>query len=183
MAAVLTMLFLLWITPVKAGAVVNWNGKCLRVKLGLMIWGVRLRGDARLENGQSELRLLGRRVTLPRRKKPRPGAIGFARALLRVYAAHPWLRQGGRILRAEAEIGLGIRDAARAALLCGLIRAVGSLIPRARFRACPRPDGQWSGRAMCIIEGRAGMLCLACALAYLACVQKEEKPWSIPSAA
>ena len=183
MAAVLTVLFLLWITPVKAGAAVRWDGKELRAELGLMIWGARLRGEARLGGGKSEWRLLGRKAALPRRRKPHPSALRFFRSLGRVYASHPWLKQGGRIERAEAEIGLGVKDAAAAALLCGLIRAAGGGSPRARIGACPRPDGKWSGRGLCIIEGRAGMLWLACALAYAACVQKEEKPWSIPSAA
>lgn len=183
MAAVLIALFLLWITPVKAGVILRGDGKSVEIRLGIMVWGLRLTGRAIIGPGMRRLSLLGRQVPFPKRREKRPPMLSWILSLRRVMRRHPWLRQGARMRKAEIQLELGLRDAAAAALLTGLIRALSGVVQGLVIRARPRLDGQWRVYAACIIEGRAGMIGLACALARLSNRKKEEKPWSIPSAA
>lgn len=183
MAAVLIALFFLWITPVKAGVILRGDGRGADIRLGITIWGVRLTGLASVGPGMRRLSLLGWQVPFPKRREKRLAVVPWILSLRRVMRRHPWLRQGARMRKAEIQLELGLRDAAAAALLTGLMRALSGVVQGLVIRARPRLDGQWRVYAACIIEGRAGMIGLACALARLSNRKKEEKPWSIPSAA
>ena len=181
LSALFVALFLLLIAPVKLGAAAGVGREGIRIRLGLMVWGLRWQGAIRLQQGRAVLLIRGRQVPLPPRKQGSPPAASTLRHLFFPDPAQS-RRRGVRITRAELHLDVGSRDAAAAALLTGLLRAAACLIPGVRITARPRMGGLWAARALCIAESRLGILCVAYALALKA-GKKEEKSWSIPSAA
>ena len=168
----LLILFLLWITPVKAGALLRWDREGARCRLGILIWGIRRQWEIAPRKGA-----LARLMRL--RKKRRPAAPffkGFSSA------GGKLLRRAVRLQRAEIDGEIGLHDAAASTLLCGSLQAAGGMIPGLRLSIRPRLDGRWALRGLCIAESRLGILCVALILALRA-GKKEEKPWIIPSAA
>lgn len=178
MSWTLLMIFLVLIAPVKAGALATVSKRGVRGAFGFMVWGVSVQGRFLLEAGKREIRIGSRPMKLPRKKS---GRFSFSR-LIRS-GAWKLLRRGVTIQRADAQMQLGLRDAAAAALLAGLAQALSGLLPGVRFRALPRLGGPWELRAKCIAETRLGILLAAFALTALFRGQKEEKTWIIPSAA
>lgn len=180
-ALLFVALFALLISPVKIGAWACAGREGIRVRIGILIWGLRLQGDILFRQGKTELWFRGRQVPIPRRKKGRPSAAAILRHLF--FPDRPLSRSlGVRVSRAEIRADIGSRDAAAAALLTGLLRAASRIIPGVHIDARPRMEGRWAVQALCIAESRLGILCVAYALALKA-GKKEEKSWSIPSAA
>lgn len=174
----LIVLFLLWITPVKAGLLLRAGEDGTQGEIGVMAWGIPLRFSLRRGRRGLEAVFHGRPVALPR-PRGKSAAGPAALSLLLPGKASP-LRRAVTVREAEIALQIGLRDAAAAALLTGLIRAAAGLLPGIRLRAVPCLGGGWALRARCIAEGRAGMLWTAYALS--ARRAKEEKAWSIPSA-
>lgn len=166
------LLFLIFITPVRAGALIRADQTGTRAKIGVMAWGVRRQWEIAGTPGA-----VGR--ILDARKK-HPGGKGLLKGLFP--ARGGGLRRAVRLQRAEICAEIGLRDAAAAALLCSGLTAVGGMIPGLRLSVRPRLDGRWALRGLCIAESRLGILCVALILALRA-GKKEEKPWIIPSAA
>ena len=169
----LLILFLLLLAPVKAGAVLFADREGVRGKIGVMVWGVRLQAEVRLCPGGSEIRFRGKPLPpLRRRKGTGP-----------VFRGQGWglLKRGVRVLRAEAACEIGFQDAAAAALLTGLVRAVSGFVPVLKLTA--RPGPRFALAAKCIAESRLGILWAAYALRLWGRGRKEDKAWIIPSAA
>ena len=165
MAWIGTALFLLFITPVRAGIWVEWDGNRLRGAVGVTVWGIR--GQAALTGRRGDggrLRIMaalgGRSVSLPSPHGKSGGAKKLL-GLLRHRDAWTPLRRAVQVTRLEAAVRLGGGDAAALALLTGLLRAVGGLLPGLRLRCVPVLGGKSGLRAVCIAEARLGILCTA----------------------
>ena len=188
MAIALTILYALLAAPVRAGAMVRAGGGPMTGAAGVMIWGFRL--QIRLEGGRNadgkpEIRFFfrGRRLYPVRNRRPRelprllslPKRLGPARTLL---------RRGVRLRALEIAARIGGQDAARVALLTGLIRALSPAAPIVRVRCEPAFGGGSALRARCIADARLGTLLAACLLGGISLLRagrKEETSWIIPS--
>lgn len=191
MAAVLILLYLIAITPFRAGVVLHAGGG--RESLGaagVLVWGIRIQGRigwTKGENGRRQL-YLGKAAPTSN-PAPGPGVGDILHWLRAVHTAN----QGRMLVKKavsldalEVDALVPGPDAAAAALLTGLAQVIGGLIPRLHVRARPAFSGSGALRVRCMISGRLGMLLAACALgtiSYLKTRKKEEKSWIIPSEA
>ena len=195
MAWALIVLYLVAVTPLRAGVILHiGGGQGISGAAGVIIWGVRIGlkiGLIRNAAGKRQL-FIGRRMPLPGEAPapaPAPGAgeiLGWLRAVKRANRGRTLVKNAVSLddLQLDALVpGFG---AASAAVFTGLLQAAGGLIPGLRVRARPAYQGVGAARVRCMISCRLGMLLAACALgtvSYLMERKKEEKPWIIPSEA
>ena len=154
MAAVLTVLYILSITPLRLFGAVDRPGRGGWAVL--RIWGV----PVRLDRMSAFKKPGGLRLSLP--------ALRGAVPVLRL------LNRGISVKRLDVDIRLGGWDAAHLAVLTGLIRGVGGLWPRARLRCRPAWGQPTALRGTCILETRLGILWTA-ALAGLIAQRRGRK--------
>lgn len=166
------LLFGLWITPLRLGAAVRLGDALPRAAWGVMVWGVPIRGRIGLKrDAGGRLRLTsaspGRGRRLPMLRRPAVWAgRRFAAACSRPGPGRRLLKRGARLVLLDAEVRLG-GDAARAAVLTGLVRAAAALLPRARLHCFPVPGGRSALRARCIVDVRLGTLWTAALMGWL----------------
>ena len=167
MAWWLTALFLLLISPVRAGVRVQWDENGLRGAAGLMIWGLREQVDfSAVRNGAGVLRLTaayrGKNLPLPpRRKGDGARLLKLLGLLLKSNGKNASLHRLVRVDTLRLGLRLGGEDAAALALGAGALRALGGALPYLRFQCVPALGGKTALRAVCIAEARLGILVVA----------------------
>ena len=188
------ILYLIAVTPLRAGLTLRWDGSGLEGALGVLVWGARIQGKIGLVTNTE-----GKKQLYIGRTLPPPGAVPAASpapeaaGLLQWYRTVKRANQGRTLIKnavaldlLEADVAVPGFGAASTALFTGLARIAGGLIPGLRLRARPAWDGGGGMRVRCMISCRLGMLLAACALgtvSFLMERKKEEKPWIIPSGA
>ena len=195
MAWALIFLYLIAVTPVRAGVILRvGGGQELSGAAGVLVWGVRIGlkiGLVRNDEGGRQL-YVGRRMPLPGEvpaASPAPGAadiLRWARAVKRANRGRTLVKKAVSLDALELDALVPGFSAASAAIFTGLAGMAGGLIPRLRVRARPAYQGMGALRIRCMISCRLGMLLAACALgtiSFLMARKKEEKPWIIPSEA
>lgn len=189
MAWLLAALYCLVITPLRLGVDVSLRSSLPRAAYGALIWGVRIAGRAQWQqdargHGHLQATIAGRPLPLQKKKRGRRGSH-WIKKLRPAVRARPIRRLIRKNVQVHWAVSLQIGgDAAWAALLTGLIRAIAPLIPRADIRCHPIFGGSSALHAQCIVETRLGTLIAAGLLGWLSCLwsgRKEEKSWSIPS--
>ena len=166
MAWWLTAVFLLLIAPVRAGVRVQWDENGPRGAVGLMVWGMREQADFSLKRGTAgQLRLNavfhGKSLPLPQRKNRVSFGMKLLGLLLKSNGKKAAMGQLIRVNTLNVALHLGGGDAAALALGTGALRAIGSAVPRLRFRCVPALGGKTALRAVCIAESRLGILLVA----------------------
>ncbi len=159
-------LFLLFITPVRAGMRIVWDEKGLRGAVGLMAWGLREQADFSLGLGAAGgLRLTaafhGKSLALPPMKNRARSGVKLLGLLLKSNGKNAALRRLVKVRTLNAVLRLGGGDAAALALGAGALRAAGSALPFLRFQCVPVLGGKTALRAVCIAESRLGILLVA----------------------
>lgn len=187
MAWALIAVYLLLASPIQAEAAVRLQfgkkGKA-EARLGLLVWGIRLsarlelyrdetnRPFARLVSGKKETAILLKSKGAGAWKKP--GAQYALKRLLSLFSF-------------SADIQIGGADAARTALLSGLLAAAGAAVPRVRLRCRPRYNGESGVFLLCIAQARLGTIIAVCLRGLMknrrAGRKKEGKKtaWIVPS--
>ena len=159
-------LFILLISPVRAGVRIAWNENGLRGAVGLMIWGLRDQVDfstGRSASGTLRLRLSfrGKSLPLPKSKGNGKKMLQLLGLMLKSNGNGADLKKLVRVNTLNVVLRLGGGDAAALALGAGALRALGGALPGLRFRCVPVLDGQTALRAVCIAESRLGILVMA----------------------
>ena len=159
--------FCLMITPLRFGAKVRLDASLHRAAWGVLIWGVRFHGEIALRRDEAGVLRLAASPPLPTpiRRQTHPKRR-FAFALRRSRPARYVLLRGSHIALLDVSVQIG-GDAARAALLTGLVRAVGSRLPQARLRCVPRFGGASALDARCIVDVRLGTIGAAALTGWL----------------
>lgn len=160
------VLFILLISPVRAGMRVQWDEMGPRGAVGLMIWGLRGKADFSLTRGAAgSLRLTaafhGKNLPLPQRKNRAELGVKLLGLLLKSNGKNADLKKLVRVNTLNVTLRLGGGDAAALALGAGTLRALGSALPFLRFRCMPVLGGKTALRAVCIAESRLGILLMA----------------------
>ena len=186
MAAALIMVYLLLVTPLRAGALLAFKEGGLHGAVGVTVWGVRLQARLRFvrdESGHPQWQREKDGFWLPlgkRAGRPRQGLLLLSLLRKGNRDGTPWKRLI-QVTALRLQIRIGGENAARAALITGLLRSVFSLFPKAHADISPAFNGQTEGSFLCIAQARLGML-LAWGLgALLRPGRKEEHTWIIPS--
>ena len=190
MAVLLIGAYLLWITPLRAGAWVRFGGGRPRGELGVMVWGAALRAGVEWKRDQDgrlglQIAFRGRWFFLTpgkKRKQADPGRV--IRAFKGAAAARTLLRRTVILQRADITAAVGGESAARTARITGALRALGAAAPMVRVRCRPVFGGHSAAEARCIVETRLGTLITACllgAISYRRAGRKEANTWNIPS--
>lgn len=188
------VLYLIAVTPLRAGLTLHWDDSSLRGSLGVLVWGVRIQGTIGLvTNAEGKKQLyIGRTLPPPGfvpAASPAPEAAGLLqwyRTVKRANRGRTLVKNAVKLDLLEADAAVPGFGAASTALFTGLARVAGGLIPGLRLRARPAWDGCGGIRLRCMISCRLGMLLAACALGTISFLmerKKEEKPWIIPSGA
>ena len=166
MAWVGLALFILLISPVRAGVRVQWDEGGLRGAVGLMIWGLREQVD--FSTGRSDsgaLRLAasfrGKSLPLPESRGNGKKILQLLGLLLKSNGKNADLRKLVRVNTLNVALRLGGGDAAALALGAGALRAAGNALPFLRFQCMPTLGGKTALRAVCIAEARLGILVVA----------------------
>lgn len=176
--AAIAFLYLLLITPLQAGLLLQWEKGKLSATIGVMLWGVRKRFPflAEKENGHWQLHFPFSRSF--RRRKNRKDILLL---LPRLIMLRKKVFRGIHLRRFQARALLSLPDAGNTAILCGVLNALLSPFPACRI--IPGFSGQNRGQALCIVECRLGTLLLAGILwkLHTARHKKEAHTWNIPS--
>ncbi len=156
-------LFLLFISPVRAGVRVRWDETGLRGAAGLMIWGLRDQVDFAAERNAAGVPRLtaafrGKDLPLPEGKNKGNRLIRLLGLLLRSNGQNAVFRRVVRVNTLSFTLRLGLQDAAALALAAGLLRAAGGAASGLRFRCVPALGGKSGLQAVCIAETRLGIL-------------------------
>ena len=163
------ILYGLWITPLRLGVDLRVGETLPWAAWGVLVWGVPIRGQVGLQrDGTGALQL----ASVPRRKRSfRPASDThilrrFAAAIGRPGPGRRLLRRGTCLARLDVMVQAG-GDAARAALLTGLIQAAAGCLPRVRLRCRTVYGGAGALRARCIVDVRLGILWTAALMGWL----------------
>ena len=188
MAWILAALYCLSITPLRLGADLSLHPSLPRAAWGLLIWGLRIGGRAEWRpdaagRGDPAAALTEWLLRRQRKRGRRTPRMKRLRAVLLARPTRRLLQKSIRVRQLTVTLQIG-GDAARAALLTGVVRAAAPLLPRARIRCRPAFGGKSALHARCIVETRLGTLMAAGLLGWLSCLwsgRKEEQAWNIPS--
>ena len=159
--------YLLWITPIRLGAVFAWqSGAKPRFATGALCWGIRL-------------------SSLAKRPRSAPLSLPYILRNLRKTPYTRWLfRRALHFEQGSIIAVIGGQDAAWVALFSAAFKSLFSCFPRIRCQVQPCFGGASALKAGCIVEGRLGMLLLAALALILSergTAKKEEQAWIIPS--
>lgn len=186
----LILLYLILISPLRAGVVFSLGRGMPRAGLGIMIWGFSWQfHGALIRDKAGRLHLeasngSGRKIRLRGLRGPSPSFGRLVRSFQKADRARALLRCSVHLesIRAAVEIGGG--NAARTALWTGALMALGGILPPRTLLCRPAFGRESALRFHCIADARLGTLLTACllgALAFLRTGRKEEKAWNIPS--
>lgn len=192
MAWVLTALYLLFVSPVRAGLLLEIAAQKAEGRIGVTVWGVRRMASFRLcrnEANQPEILVLSeksgkngnREITVPLRSgNPEFWKGGWSRPGVRAA-----LGRLVSLFSVTAEIRIGGGNAARTAVLSGLLSMLGAYLPHVRIRCAPQYNGHTKARLSCIGQARLGILIAVCLRGWLAGrinhEKRSKKRWIVPS--
>lgn len=179
MAVALLCLYLLWITPVRAGAMISGqSGEGVFLCWGVMVWGIRRQGAKRLIPPPGVQPLPAPLGKKKRRRGKSPAFFPTVRTLWRSAAFKGTLQRALTMEHAWVALEAGFADAAVNALTDAFFKVLGGCI-RKRMVLCSRArfDGKSSLRSGCIVRARLGNLFLVGAVALLVygATQRKEK--------
>ncbi len=185
MAWTAVIVYLLLITPVQAGLLLEWGEGQKAAHVGVMLWGIKKVFHFPLKRTEDGVLYLETPSPLRKRKKHKKTKQDLltliARLLYLRKKTHAFIRL--RLFTVQAFVSLP--QAGHTALLCGLLSGLfAALSPHGNSRFVPVYPGPNKCRAACILEGRLGTICMAAILWHAhkkRHTQKEERTWSIPS--
>ncbi|MBR6185130.1 MAG: hypothetical protein IKQ41_02610 [Clostridia bacterium] len=185
MAWVLTILYVLLVSPLRAGILFRWKAGRADCRLGVLIWGARRTAEVKLRRDEKDY--LGISLRSGRRERVFP--LRFKRSgawknRWRKPGFHFLLRRLLPLFSVKADLCLGFDNAAETALLCGALNGVGALLPRVRLRCKPRYNGASSLSLLCIATARLGTIIALCLWAWMIgrrAGRKEENAWTVLS--
>jgi len=182
------LLILLLAAPVRIQADIRWT-EALTVELLTRIWGLPLRRKLQiLPTGKGHRMLMqteNHQPHEPAADKLRRGMAALG-TLLRTDRARRSLLRAIRLDRLDAQITVGLSDAAATALLTGLAAGLVRLLPpgmRKKTRIRLQPDflqGKTSVLARCIIFFHLGSLLPAAAMALAAALSEAREHHIMP---
>ena len=189
-AGLLVFLYLLLITPIRAGVVLGKERAFPRGAVGVMVWGIRY--TVHFVGRRDETGKFYIKTTLPgkRREKERPFAAPSPKIFhfLKGIRASRWawqmIKKGVHIQKGELHWILGGENAAAQALISGCLQAFFAFSRRFSLHLYPVFQGKSAFRFRCIVETRLGTLLAAGLLSglyALAAGKKEDTSWIIPS--